>query len=313
MLILKLTKALSDPTRLRLAALLLAFELNVGELVSVLGLAQSRVSNHLRILAGCGLAVSRRDGLWVYYRAADEGPARTFLAALRPLLLAEDDIRRDAAAAARVVAERTRESRKFFDALADEWSALSREILGDFDLTAYVSALLPEVGTAVDLGCGPGELVPALSARARRVIGVDQAPNMLAAARQRFGEDERIEFRLGELEHPPLREGEADAALFCLCLHHLAAPARGIEEATRCLAPGGYLLVVEFEGHQREEMRTRHGDRWLGFDPADVGAWLSQAGFCPPEVSREPLPSGLTLVFYRSRKAAAPTACANLH
>lgn len=309
MLILKWTKALSDPTRLRLAALLLSQELNVGELVGVLGMAQSRVSNHLRILSECGLAASRRDGLRIYYRAAESGSARDFLEAVRPLLGAEAEVRRDQAAADRAIAERTSSSRTFFDAMADDWAALSQEVLGEFDLGGAITALLPTVGTVVDLGCGPGERIPALSVRARRVIGVDQAPNMLTIARRRFGEDGRVEFRLGELEHPPLREGEADAALFCLCLHHLAVPARGIAEAARCLTHGGHLLVVEYEGHQREDMRTRHGDRWLGFDVADIGTWLGQAGFCPPETSRTALPSGLTLVFYRARKAAS--ACTN--
>lgn len=62
---------LADPTRLRIVQLLLAGELNVGELVAALGTPQGRVSSHLMCLRWCGFVATRRAGKYVYYRVAD--------------------------------------------------------------------------------------------------------------------------------------------------------------------------------------------------------------------------------------------------
>jgi len=74
---LKSLRALADPTRLRLLALLGTEELSVAELCEITRLAQSRISTHLGQLAEAGLLESRRDGKRTYYRrAAEPGPAR---------------------------------------------------------------------------------------------------------------------------------------------------------------------------------------------------------------------------------------------
>lgn len=65
---LKVFKALSDRTRLRIIRLLMRRELCVCEMMDVLGLAQSRLSHQLRILRDAGLVEDRRDGQWIIYR-----------------------------------------------------------------------------------------------------------------------------------------------------------------------------------------------------------------------------------------------------
>jgi ArsR family transcriptional regulator, cadmium/lead-responsive transcriptional repressor len=67
-------RVLGDPTRVRLLHLLLdipAGECNVGDLVTALGVPQSRISTHLACLRWCGLVQARREGKQVYYRVAD--------------------------------------------------------------------------------------------------------------------------------------------------------------------------------------------------------------------------------------------------
>jgi ArsR family transcriptional regulator len=64
-------KALSDPTRFRIMMLLLQEELCVCELESVLGMEQSRISHGLRTLRDANLIEERRDGRWVFHRAAE--------------------------------------------------------------------------------------------------------------------------------------------------------------------------------------------------------------------------------------------------
>lgn len=86
-----LFKALADPTRLRIARLLSAMELAVGELAQVLGQSQPRVSRHVGILCDAGLAERRREGSWVFLRAASGGEASgPVLAALDQLLAAAE-------------------------------------------------------------------------------------------------------------------------------------------------------------------------------------------------------------------------------
>jgi DNA-binding transcriptional ArsR family regulator len=74
----KVFKTLSDPTRVRVLALLEQEELAVQELMDVLDMAQSRVSRHLAILREAGLLQDRREGTHVFYRFAisDSGPWR---------------------------------------------------------------------------------------------------------------------------------------------------------------------------------------------------------------------------------------------
>lgn len=61
-------RALGDPTRLRLMALLRKGEVCVGDLVTALALPQGTVSRHLARLRDAGLVETRRDGAWAYYR-----------------------------------------------------------------------------------------------------------------------------------------------------------------------------------------------------------------------------------------------------
>ena len=63
----KMFKALSDETRLRIYLLLLQGELCVCELVNILNMEQSRISHSVRILKEAGLVVNRREGKWIIY------------------------------------------------------------------------------------------------------------------------------------------------------------------------------------------------------------------------------------------------------
>jgi ArsR family transcriptional regulator len=75
-------RALSDPTRLRIALLLLDRELCVCDLTAVLELPQSSISRHMGALRAAGLVADRRDGRWVHYRLS-EAPIVEYL---RPCL-----------------------------------------------------------------------------------------------------------------------------------------------------------------------------------------------------------------------------------
>ncbi|MCK9240064.1 metalloregulator ArsR/SmtB family transcription factor [Desulfocurvus sp.] len=305
--LLEQAKALADETRLRLLRVLWEHELAVGEIVHVLGLGQSRISRHLRILSGAGLLVSRRDGQRVHYAVPEAGPGRELLDALAPFL-AHPALEADVRAAGRAVARRAERTAAFFAAHAGAWDELRERSLGGLDLAGEILARMPGgVAVAADLGCGTGALLRAMRPGAGRVIGVDSSPEMLARARRVFGAEADgaapgVSLRIGDLEHLPLGDGEADFAVMSLALHHLPVPRLGLEEAHRVLAPGGRFVLVDFEPHDDESMRERYGDNWLGFDPARVQGWLAAAGLHTDETARYPLPSGLVLRLYGARK-----------
>ncbi len=78
--------ALSDPVRLDVVLLLLNGERCVCDLMADLGIAQSRLSWHLKTLADAGIISARREGRWNYYTLDGEtlDEARDILAGIKP-------------------------------------------------------------------------------------------------------------------------------------------------------------------------------------------------------------------------------------
>ena len=70
---LKVMKAASDPTRVKILKMLEKKPMCVCEIQTGLGTAQSTTSKHLKILEDAGLVASSRDGLWVNYALSDGG------------------------------------------------------------------------------------------------------------------------------------------------------------------------------------------------------------------------------------------------
>ncbi|HDR16174.1 MAG TPA: metalloregulator ArsR/SmtB family transcription factor [Desulfobacteraceae bacterium] len=291
-------KALADDTRVRLINVLSDRELNVNELVAIFEMGQSRISRHLKILADTGLVTVRRDGLWAFYRGADID--QKVFSAVAPLVKTHPRYREDVDKADAVFRMREEESIRFFDAIAEDWDSMKRNIIGAFDLTARISERIPRCKVAADLGCGTGDLLPALLTSADKVIGIDNSPEMLKKASRRFqGEESRVDLRIGQIEHLPLRDSEAGAAVINMVLHHLASPSEGIFESARALEKGGELIIVDLEKHQNESMRSRYGDRWLGFSPDQIKQWAREAGFSVVEQRSFPLRRRLKALFYR--------------
>ncbi|MFO8090319.1 MAG: metalloregulator ArsR/SmtB family transcription factor [Desulfatiglandaceae bacterium] len=291
-------KALADDTRVRLLNVLSDRELNVNELVAIFEMGQSRISRHLKILSDAGLVTVRRDGLWAFYRGADMD--QKVASSVIPLVKTHPRFREDVEKADAVFRMREEESIRFFDAIAEDWDSMKRNIIGGIDLTVRIAERIPRCKTAVDLGCGTGDLLPALLASADKVIGVDNSPEMLKKASRRFqGEESRVDLRIGQIEHLPLRDSEAGAAVINMVLHHLASPSEGIFESARTLEKGGELIIVDLEKHQDESMRSRYGDRWLGFSPGQIEQWAHEAGFSVVEQRSFPLQRRLKALFYR--------------
>ena len=93
------TKALSDPSRVRILLALRHRELCVCQITELFGFAPSTMSKHLSILHHAGLIQSRKTERWVYYRLPDQPvpvAVREALDWVRKSLAQTDEARADA-------------------------------------------------------------------------------------------------------------------------------------------------------------------------------------------------------------------------
>jgi ArsR family transcriptional regulator len=262
--------ALADPTRSRLLLLLDRHELTVGELCAALQLPQSTVSRHLKTLADEGWVSARAEGTSRRYTMS--GPAL------------DPSARQDLLRAERVLQERRTTSQAFFSSTAGQWDRVRAELYGSRTDLVPLAALLDPSAVVGDLGCGSGQTSAALAPFVARVVAIDESSAMLAAARERVGHHANVELRNGSLEALPIDDGALDIAMLSLVLHFVVDPAAVIREAARVLRPGGCLLIVDMEPHEREEYRSTMGHLWLGFPAEQLSSWLESAGFATPRI-----------------------------
>jgi ubiquinone/menaquinone biosynthesis C-methylase UbiE len=285
-----LLRLLADSTRLRLLLLLEEEELSVAELQEILGMGQSRISSHLAQLKRGGIVDDRRSGKNVYYGAARFSQRNGALArvseTVRTLARELPETARDRTALKLRLRKRQDKAREYFDQLAGKfgrsyvpgrsWKALSH---------ALIRLLKPQV--IVDLGAGEGTLSQLLAARAREVIAIDNSPKMVdfgskLAKKHGF---KNLEYRLGDIENPPVAKNSVDLAILSQALHHAIKPERAIEAAHRILKKGGRLVVLDLLSHRFEKARELYADRWLGFSEIQLHDLLEKAGFRDIEVS----------------------------
>ena len=285
---LKALRALSDPTRLRIVALLERDELSVNELQEITRLGQSRISTHLGLLQDSNLVQSRRDGKRTFYKlnSQAEGAVGEFiqLAIRGAHELPEND--HDQINLKRVVARRREQAQVYFNQIAGRFDRVygpgrSWQAFGHLLLR-----ILPPLVVA-DLGAGEGLLSELLARRAKRVIAVDNSEKIVAfgAAKAKKNGLKNLEFRLGNLQQPPIEPNSVDLVVLSQALHHAEIPAEAISAAHRILKKDGQILILDLLRHNFEKAGELYGDRWPGFEEGELHHWLEQAGFKKIEVS----------------------------
>jgi ArsR family transcriptional regulator len=281
-------KTLSDPTRLRLLALLTREELSVAELQEILGMGQSRISSQLALLRQVNLVSDRRDGKKAFYSLRANLPP-TALSLIKAAIesvtelpvIAEDRDNLD-----RILQKRRRTQEQYFNLIAGRLGknycpGRSWEAIGHLALR-----LTPAIDIA-DLGAGEGLISQLLAARARTVWCIDNSPRMVEVGMElaRKNHLDNLTYKLGDIEHVPLNDKSVDLAILSQALHHAQHPELAVEEAFRILRPGGQVLILDLNEHTFEKARELYADVWLGFKEAALHGFLKRAGFAKVEVT----------------------------
>ena len=285
---LKSIRALSAPSRVRLVALLNESELTVRELTEITNMRQSGISMHLGQMQEAGLVESSRDGKNAYYRVTrDNGADSSKLVELAAAGAVEiPEHTSDLVNLKRILERRENQDLVYFNRVAGRFDSVygpgrSWQAFGQLLLR-----LVPEIVVA-DLGSGEGLLSELLARKCKRVIAVDNSEEIVkfGQAKAKRNGLANLEFRQGDLQHPPIDDVSVDLAILSQALHHAAEPAQAVESAFRIIKPGGHLMILDLVAHKFNKARELFGDRWLGFAESELHQWLESAGFGQIDIS----------------------------
>jgi ubiquinone/menaquinone biosynthesis C-methylase UbiE len=303
-------QALADPTRLRVLALLRLMELSVGELAQVLGQSQPRVSRHLKILADAGVLDRRKEGSWVFLTLAEADRVEPLFALLDGWADAATQalFASDAARTESIRADRAQAANRYFAGHAEVWDQIRSLHVAESEVERAIDGALGKLvlGRLVDIGTGTGRMIELFGPRSAHSIGIDRSSEMLRLARVKLeAAGIQSSLRQGDMYALPLADQSADSVIIHQVLHYAHSPAAAIAEASRVLAPGGTLLVVDFAAHEREELRERDAHIRLGFEDEVMAGWFAAAGLTIDQIQH--LKGGeLTVTLWRGTKEALP-------
>ncbi len=285
---LKSLRALSDQTRLRITALMERDELSVNELQEITRMGQSRISTHLGLLQDSGLVQSRREGKRTFYKLNShaDNVAKEFIQLAIRGAKELPEYASDQINLKRILNRRREQAQVYFNQVAGRfdrsygpgrsWQAFGHLLL----------RIIPSL-TIADLGAGEGLLSELLARRAKKVIAVDNSEKIIAfgAAKAKKNGLKNLEFRLGDLQNPPIDAHSVDLVILSQALHHAEEPVKTIQAAHKILKPSGQIMILDLLKHNFEKARELYGDRWLGFAESDLHRWLEDAGFKKIEIS----------------------------
>ena len=281
-------KTLSDPTRVRLLALLMREELSVAELQEILGMGQSRISSQLAILRQANLVSDRREGKKAFYslRSATTAPTLALLRAATDSVAGLPLLAEDRESLDRILQKRRRLSEQYFNLIAgrlgkNHCPGRSWEAIGHLALR-----LTPAIDIA-DLGAGEGLVSQLLAHRARQGWCIANSPRMVevGTALAKKNGLANLVYKLGDIERVPLPDASVDLAILSQALHHAQHPQTAVNEAARILRPGGQLLILDLNEHTFTKARELYADVWLGFKESALHGFLKKAGLAKVEVT----------------------------
>ncbi|MEJ2400692.1 MAG: metalloregulator ArsR/SmtB family transcription factor [Xanthomonadales bacterium] len=271
-------RLLADPTRVRLLLLLDYEELSVAELAAITQLAQPRVSTHLSRLREAGLVADRRDGVFVYYRIAQQPPTAPLEELWQLLRHRTQDplIRQDRKRVGQVLSQRRGEG-TWADSVAGD---MERHYSPGrtWEATARGMVHLLDPGDVLDVASGDGVLAELLAPRARSITCLDISERVVEAGRRRLERFEHVTFEIGDMHALPVAEAGFDTVLLMHALTYTERPAAVFSEGARVLRPGGKLLAVTLQKHSHAKAVAPFNHLNLGFSRAQLETLAADAG-----------------------------------
>jgi len=161
---------------------------------------------------------------------------------------------------------------------------------------------LPRGGRILDAGCGGGEMLRRMAARAPEatLAGVDVSPASVEASRRRNRRAiaaGRMEVKEGSVEALPWPDATFDLVTACETVYFWENPGTAFREVARVLKPGGsFAIFLETDDPERARI-------WSDALPAmhvrtseELSALLADAGFLPPAVHHKKMPACWTCI-----------------
>ena len=317
-------KACGDLTRLEVLAALKEHSLGVLELCTVLGVKQSALSHHLKILAQAGLVESRREGNSIFYRRSQTqtvnsnqavngnvGTAGEFALLKQALFKTLDGCVFDVTQHQRlsdIQIERAERSKKFFQQNAADFKQ-QQELIATHDIySVAVEEMLQNLDffsndVAIEIGPGQGEFLPVLNKNFAQVIALDNSEEMLSQAKKSIPQDLNVKWCLADLHACPEEIPAADCIIMNMVLHHTPSPARVFfSDLAELLKTDAFLVVSELCQHDQEWAKEACGDLWLGFAPEELASWAEQVGLQSEQKMFHALRNGFQVQIHAFRK-----------
>jgi len=234
-------RAIAEPSRLRLLAVLARGEFSVSELTEILGQSQPRVSRHLKLLDDSGLLERFREQHWIYYRVPVDTDGGRLARLLLEQLDADDPVVvGDCERVQRVLAARGGRG-------APGEGVSAGTSAGDF--VPLVAGELGEQGleSLLYFGPAPDTVLEGLGSRAGRVVGMNASRDLVQRARAVLHSAglRHCVLQQGDLAALPQPARSFDAVLVDRVLAVTERPAAALQEAVRVLRPGGRIVLVE--------------------------------------------------------------------
>ncbi|HMW73434.1 MAG TPA: class I SAM-dependent methyltransferase, partial [Cellvibrionaceae bacterium] len=197
-------------------------------------------------------------------------------------------------------AERPKACAAFFKDNADKFRQQQDLIASVNVYAATVAGLLssaPGFDCALEVGPGEGEFLPVLQQQFKKVIALDNSPEMLAKAQALAASQglKQLRFILGSTDLLLKNREQVDCAVVNMVLHHLASPAQMLQELSQLLRPGGLLIISELCRHEQSWTKDACGDLWQGFEADDLTGWAIASGLTQGQSSYLALRNGFQI------------------
>ena len=282
-----LNKAFADTLRLRILRLLRGESFGVLELCKILGIRQSALSHHLKILAKAKIVSTRKEGNSIFYRRAllnDDDPYREIKESILQRvdkIPVSNDIKRQIK---NIQVERAEQSLSFFRKNADKFQEKQGLIVEHADYASNLHDVIASLNISdksqiLEVGPGEGKLLSELTKKFKNLVALDNSREMLEKCKNTIssGNFEGVEFLLGDTSIALAKNIKSDLLILNMVLHHIPTPAKTFQDASSLLNGGGHLLIVDLSRHDQDWVRDSCGDIWLGFEEADLNDWGSNA------------------------------------